>query len=143
MQAQLNHPAAAALDATSNSSSSASSTGSGTEITANDFLTLLVAEMKNQDPTATTDPNAYIDQLVQVNSLEQLIQINQEVGSLGTGSSTGTSSTSSTGSGSSPQLLDGHLASAAHVLANALAPHSSNQAASETRSTVTQNGQNV
>ncbi|MDI3254916.1 MAG: flagellar hook capping FlgD N-terminal domain-containing protein [Bacillota bacterium] len=143
MQAQLNHPAAAALDATSNSSSSASSTGSGTEITANDFLTLLVAEMKNQDPTATTDPNAYIDQLVQVNSLEQLIQINQEVGSLGTGSSTGTSSTSNTGSGSSPQLLAGHLASAAHVLANALAPHSSSQAASETRSTVTQNGQNV
>ena len=33
--------------------------------------------MKNQDPTANTDPNEYINQLVQVNSLEQLISINQ------------------------------------------------------------------
>jgi flagellar basal-body rod modification protein FlgD len=49
-------------------------------ITSNDFLKLLVAEMKNQDPTATTDPNAYIDQLVQVNSLQQLIQINADLG---------------------------------------------------------------
>ena len=46
-------------------------------ITANDFLTLLVTELKNQDPTANTDPNAYVNQLVQVNSLQQLIQINQ------------------------------------------------------------------
>jgi flagellar basal-body rod modification protein FlgD len=33
--------------------------------------------MKNQDPTATTDPNEYINQLVNVNSLQQLISINQ------------------------------------------------------------------
>ncbi len=46
-------------------------------ISANDFLTLLVTEMQNQDPTADTDPNEYINQLVQVNSLEQLISINQ------------------------------------------------------------------
>ena len=54
--------------------------GSGSDsasISANDFLTLLVTEMKNQDPTANTDPNEYINQLVQVNSLEQLISINQ------------------------------------------------------------------
>lgn len=46
-------------------------------ISANDFLTLLVTEMQNQDPTANMDPNEYINQLVQVNSLEQLISINQ------------------------------------------------------------------
>jgi flagellar basal-body rod modification protein FlgD len=46
-------------------------------IAANDFLTLLVTEMKNQDPTATTDPNEYVNQLVQVNSLQQLIAINE------------------------------------------------------------------
>lgn len=50
---------------------------SSATITANDFLTLLVTEMQNQDPTANTDPNEYINQLVQVNSLEQLININQ------------------------------------------------------------------
>ena len=48
-------------------------------ISANDFLTLLVTEMQNQDPTDETDPNEYIDQLVQVNSLEQLIDINQNL----------------------------------------------------------------
>lgn len=73
-------------------------TGSGTNgatsnsatITANDFLQLLVTEMKNQDPTTQTDPNEYIDQLVQVNSLEQLIQINQDLGADSTtGAATG------------------------------------------------------
>lgn len=53
--------------------------GEASTISANDFLTLLVTEMKNQDPTAQTDPNEYINQLVQVNSLEQLIQINQNL----------------------------------------------------------------
>jgi flagellar basal-body rod modification protein FlgD len=54
-----------------------STSGDSAAITANDFLLLLVTEMKNQDPTANTDPNQYINQLVQVNSLQQLIAINQ------------------------------------------------------------------
>src|SRR6202044_486522 len=54
-----------------------SSSDNSATISANDFLTLLVTEMQNQDPTADTDPNEYINQLVQVNSLEQLININQ------------------------------------------------------------------
>jgi len=70
-----------AADASSTSTSSAA-------ISANDFLTLLVTEMKNQDPTANTDPNQYINQLVNVNSLEQLIDINQNLSAaLGTPSS--------------------------------------------------------
>lgn len=69
-----------AVAATANSSSSTSSTQtSGNQISSNDFLTLLVAEMKNQDPTQPTDPTQYIQQLVEVNSLEQLIGINQDV----------------------------------------------------------------
>jgi len=56
------------------------STSSSSDITSNDFLTLLVTEMQNQDPTQPTDPNAYIQQLVGVNSLQQLISINQELG---------------------------------------------------------------
>jgi flagellar basal-body rod modification protein FlgD len=59
------------------SGASSSSGNDSATISANDFLTLLVTEMKNQDPTANTDPNEYINQLVQVNSLEQLISINQ------------------------------------------------------------------
>jgi flagellar basal-body rod modification protein FlgD len=58
-------------------SSSSSSNSDSATISSNDFLTLLVTEMQNQDPTADTDPNEYINQLVNVNSLEQLISINQ------------------------------------------------------------------
>jgi flagellar basal-body rod modification protein FlgD len=63
----------------STSSSSSSSSTSSSDITSNDFLTLLVTELQNQDPTQPTDPNTYIQQLVGVNSLQQLISINQDL----------------------------------------------------------------
>jgi len=69
------HAAAAATAPTTATSSVGSTASQG--ISSNDFLTLLVTEMKNQDPTQPTDPNAYIQQLVGVNSLQQLISINQ------------------------------------------------------------------
>ena len=81
---------AAAAPATASSTSSSSTAAGGNAITSNDFLTLLVTEMKNQDPTQPTDPNAYIQQLVGVNSLQQLISINQDLSGLGT---TGTAPT--------------------------------------------------
>jgi flagellar basal-body rod modification protein FlgD len=70
---------------------------SSATISANDFLTLLVTEMQNQDPTADTDPNEYINQLVNVNSLEQLIDINQNLSTaLGIPSSSSSQSASVT-----------------------------------------------
>src|SRR5215469_9732920 len=63
--------------ALANSSTSGNANDTGSNITANDFLTLLVTEMKNQDPTSAQDPMQYINQLVGVNSLQQLIQINE------------------------------------------------------------------
>lgn len=68
---------ATAKEATTNGDGTTNSTTDNSSITSNDFLTLLVNELKNQDPTQPTDPNAYISQLVGVNSLQQLIQINQ------------------------------------------------------------------
>jgi flagellar basal-body rod modification protein FlgD len=68
--------------ATSTDNSSSSSSADNSTITANDFLTLLVSELKNQDPTQPADPTQYISQLVGVNSLQQLIQINQGLGNL-------------------------------------------------------------
>jgi len=120
----LHHPATSmspvtALDSssgTSGTSGSSSSDSGDTTITANDFLTLLVAEMKNQDPTADTDPNAYIDQLVQVNSLQQLIQINQDLGGLSSTSSSGSGSSSDASSSAPSQAI-----SAASRLATSLA----------------------
>lgn len=84
--------------ARASSSSSTSSTTGTANITSLDFMTLLVTELKNQDPTNTTDPNQYVDQLVQINSLQQLIQINEGVSSLGTSTSSSTSSSSTSSS---------------------------------------------
>jgi flagellar basal-body rod modification protein FlgD len=87
------NPMAAAPTAADDSSTTSGTSDSST-ISANDFLTLLVTEMQNQDPTADTDPNEYINQLVQVNSLEQLIDINQNLSTvLGTAGSTSSSGT--------------------------------------------------
>jgi flagellar basal-body rod modification protein FlgD len=83
----------AATTAVANTASASAASTDNSTITANDFLTLLVTEMKNQDPTQPTDPNAYIQQLVQVNSLQQLIGINQGITSLDTAAGTETGAT--------------------------------------------------
>jgi len=110
-------PGITAMDSSTGSTSGSSSSNSAT-ISANDFLSLLVTEMQNQDPTANTDPNEYINQLVNVNSLEQLIDINQTLSSAtgSTGSTTGISgagtgsdavagTASSSPSGATPQII--------------------------------------
>jgi flagellar basal-body rod modification protein FlgD len=90
-----NAKGAVSVNPMDSSSGSSSSNTAGT-ITSNDFLTLLVTEMQNQDPTAQTDPNEYINQLVQINSLEQLISINQNLADvLGAATSSGSTSSGS------------------------------------------------
>src|SRR5882757_6540004 len=89
-------------DATTPTTNSSNTAASSSDITSNDFLTLLVSELKNQDPTQPTDPNQYITQLAQVNSLQQLISINQGIGTLDSAlSGTSSPSTGSSVSGSS------------------------------------------
>jgi flagellar basal-body rod modification protein FlgD len=90
-QISTHAPIAGPMDSTSSGSSSS---GDSASISANDFLTLLVTEMQNQDPTADTDPNEYINQLVQVNSLEQLISINQTLTADSAGSTNSSAQTS-------------------------------------------------
>ena len=52
------------------------------------FLTLLVQELQNQDPTAPMDSTQMVGQMISLNQLDQLISINQTVtGSAGTGTS--------------------------------------------------------
>jgi flagellar basal-body rod modification protein FlgD len=97
--------------------SSTSTSDSASDITANDFLTLLVTEMQNQDPTADTDPNEYINQLVNVNSLEQLININQTLTS-----AYGSSSSSSTTTGASASGAQSATATTAGSALSALQP---------------------
>jgi flagellar basal-body rod modification protein FlgD len=130
-----NTPATAHATSANNTSSGNSSAGS-VSITANDFLTILVTELQNQDPTSDQDPNEYVNQLVQINSLEQLIQINTGVGSLGTGvadlstsldnfaSSIGASSPSSEVSRTPITDISNHASTnKAAAIANALVPN--------------------
>jgi flagellar basal-body rod modification protein FlgD len=119
--------------AATGSSSTSDSSSSSAAISANDFLTLLVTEMQNQDPTADTDPNEYINQLVSVNSLEQLIDINQTLSSNLGASASGSGSGSPSGQvASSPSSLTGGSASTQFQPAaqNASAPAASRSAAS-------------
>ncbi len=101
-------PRAAATQSSSTSAANGSAAGTASAansatITANDFLSLLVTEIQNQDPTNQTDPMSYITQLVGVNSLEQLVQINQDLTPSGTPGSTSSGTTSgASGSGTTP-----------------------------------------
>jgi flagellar basal-body rod modification protein FlgD len=100
---------ASPMDSSTSGTGSSSDSGDSATISANDFLTLLVTEMQNQDPTADTDPNEYVNQLVQVNSLEQLININQTLtGDLGAPPA-GASTNSVPGQAANP--LSGSIAS--------------------------------
>ena len=48
----------------------------------NSFLKLLVAEMKNQDPTSPTDTAKYISELASFSSVEQGVNTNKKLDSL-------------------------------------------------------------
>ena len=43
------------------------------------FLQLLVAQIKNQDPTQPMDSTAFLSQLAQFSQLEQLVGIRQDI----------------------------------------------------------------
>ena len=59
----------------------------------NTFLQLLVAQIKNQDPTQPIDSTTFLTQLAQFSQLEQLIGIRQDVQSLDTAATSATPST--------------------------------------------------
>ena len=52
------------------------------EVDRDTFMTLLVAQLKNQDPLAPQDGAQFVAQLAQFNSLDQLMQINTRLGQL-------------------------------------------------------------
>lgn len=71
---------AADPNAVTNSTAAATAAATGSnQLNGNDFITLLVAQLKQQDPTNPMDPTQFVTQLVQFNSLEQLISINHDL----------------------------------------------------------------
>jgi flagellar basal-body rod modification protein FlgD len=80
----------AAVQNGTNSQQATSSTGSSAlpDVDKSEFLKLLVAQLKNQDPLNPIDNQDFIAQLATFSSLEQLISINQAVTKLAGGSGT-------------------------------------------------------
>ena len=67
--------------------SAATATGATQGLNYNDFLTLLMAEMKNQDPTQPMDPSQMVSQLATVSEVGQAVQTNTTLNSLLTATS--------------------------------------------------------
>lgn len=68
----------AALSAVSSTASTAPAPQTEKDV----FMTLLVAQLKNQDPLAPQDGTQFVAQLAQFNSLDQLIGIRQSIEAL-------------------------------------------------------------
>lgn len=87
----------------SSSSSLSSASAQEAQVTEQQFLQLLVAQLQNQDPLNPMDGTQFVSQLAQFSQLEQMIGVNQGVQQLvvDAGTPTGTGSTSN-GTGSTP-----------------------------------------
>jgi flagellar basal-body rod modification protein FlgD len=66
----------------STTTNGSSSTSPPTTVDYNQFLQLLIAQMKNQDPTSPTDMSQYMSQFAQMSSVEQAIQTNTKLDTL-------------------------------------------------------------
>src|SRR5271169_1006004 len=54
-------------------------TSSSTDVTKNEFLQLLVAQLQNQDPLNPSDPATFMTQLAQFQQLEQSMNSGQDI----------------------------------------------------------------
>jgi flagellar basal-body rod modification protein FlgD len=68
-----------------NTASGASGTGStvaGTSLGGTDFLTLMLAQLKNQDPTSPVDSNTFLSQLASLSQVQGITQLNTSFSAL-------------------------------------------------------------
>ena len=96
----INQIAAAASTGNTGSSSASSARQAGADT--NMFMTLLVAQLKNQDPLEPQDGTQFVAQLAQFNSLDQLITIRQTMEQLVTALNTTPPTTPNTSTGTDP-----------------------------------------
>lgn len=76
----MNTKAVSAASSGQNATTSTASTTLGKNYT--DFLSLLMTQLKNQDPTSPMDTNQFTSQLVQFSSVEQQINTNTSLNTL-------------------------------------------------------------
>ena len=70
------------IGATTSATSQAATPASKTAVDYQSFLRLLVAEMRNQDPTNPMDSTQYVAQLASFSQVEQSVQINNRLDQL-------------------------------------------------------------
>jgi flagellar basal-body rod modification protein FlgD len=80
------HAAAASTNGTSgttpsSTTSSAAGTG-GVTLGGTDFLTLMLAQLQNQDPTSPIDSNAFLSQLAELSEVQGITQLNTSFSNL-------------------------------------------------------------
>ena len=80
---------------TASTKTASTTTDSTKTIGQSDFLSLLVAQLQNQDPTNPVDNAQFVNQLATFSSLEQLISINGNVATLANNASTDSNTTAS------------------------------------------------
>ena len=102
LQAQATSSNAASATGTSSSSTDPAS-GSDLQST---FLSLLVTELQNQDPTQPVDPTQMVSEMISLNQLDQLININQTLSAL-TGTANTSSGSTASQAGSAPTTVGG------------------------------------
>jgi flagellar basal-body rod modification protein FlgD len=78
----INSIASFATENVNSSNSSSSSTADAGKSERDMFMTLLVAQLKNQDPLAPQDGAQFVAQLAQFNSLDQLVGIRNSIDQL-------------------------------------------------------------
>lgn len=92
------------VSSTQSSTASSSSTQTPTATTSasgnmadyNTFLQLLIAQVKNQDPTSPTDPAQYVQQFAALSQVQQGALTNQKLDQIITGLGLSSPSTSTT-----------------------------------------------
>jgi flagellar basal-body rod modification protein FlgD len=70
--------------ASSTSGTSASGAAAGASLGGTNFLTLMLAQLKNQDPTSPVDSNQFLNQLASLSTVQGITQLNTSFGSLST-----------------------------------------------------------
>src|SRR5450631_3100078 len=66
----------------SNSTSGSGAITNAATLGGTDFLTLMLAQLKNQDPTSPVDSNTFLTQLAQLSEVQGINQLNTSFGSL-------------------------------------------------------------
>src|SRR3984957_8923611 len=76
-----NYVAPGAPGSTGAASDAATSSG-GTSLGGTDFLTLMLAQLKNQDPTSPVDSNEFLSQLASLSEVQGITQLNTSFSTL-------------------------------------------------------------